>query len=512
LDGRVSGEVGDTFLRRISNIFFLLTLLSLAIVPASAITYGTEVKDAATSYPSVVSIWQSQVSGYRGEFICTGSLISPRLVLTAAHCIPQNKDGYLSVGYGANRLDETRKFADVSASWNHPRFSLNLLVNDVGLLLIDVPIDEVPTAPLVSKPEIISAISKSKGKYEVVGWGLDQNRREATYLKKVLVDDQTKVVKSLKRWNNTVWLAAGRYNSKERIYAGTCSGDSGGPLFALVGSRKVLVGITSWGAKNCELAVPSVFTRLSYYLSDIRLGMTEIYENEKTDNRLPPPIIVKKSSIDGPFESDKLSSTNRYTCNPAQGSKNERTLVTWFWGYTGKKIAEGPVLNISTNELVKNKELIGNRVTLKCNSTLIGPGGLTTFDSADLEISLWKPPKAYITVTKNHEADFAYNKPSTCKVTGDYPGQQMKWIASKDVTLSGEFIGATYPSDSIVLATGSTFFYTVNNISFLSGKFLYCVIERTNALGTTISAESSSYTWPAQVEFLLRNPALLSKA
>jgi hypothetical protein len=505
-------SVRKPLLRVIASIVTVWVLsIYLSVSAAQGITYGEEVKNSSTDYPSVVSIWSSQNGGYFKDFICTGTLITSRIVLTAAHCISSNEDGTLHVGFAANRLDQVSNFVDVSASWRHPRFSLSLLVNDVGLLLLEKSINQVSPLSISSKSAISSAIKKSKGKYEAVGWGVDQNRQEATFLKRVAIDDQTGAVSKIKKWNNTVWIAAGKFNKRERIYAGTCSGDSGGPLYALSGSNRVLIGITSWGARNCELAVPSVFTRLSYYLSDIQKGMIDVYQNEQTDNRLPPPRVIKKGSIDGPSESDKLSVTNRYVCNPAQGSKGEKAEVTWYWGYTGKRISDGSVLTITTEELVKNKDLIGTRVTLKCNTTLVGPGGLTAFDSVDINISLWKPPRAYITVTKNHEADFAYNKPSTCKVDSDYPNQQIKWVASKDVTISGEFIGSKYPADAIVVGTGNTFRYTVNNISFLSGRFLYCVVERTNALGSTISAESSSYTWPSQVEVLLRNPGLLSQ-
>lgn len=40
---------------------------------------------------------------------------------------------------------------------------------------------------------------------------------------------------------------------------GTCNGDSGGPLVI----KNQLVGILSWGAKNCASGKPDQFTRIS---------------------------------------------------------------------------------------------------------------------------------------------------------------------------------------------------------------------------------------------------------
>jgi hypothetical protein len=90
--------------------------------------------------------------------------------------------------------------------------------------------------------------------------GVDQNGEQATYLKHTFVADQTSVASKTKGWNNAVWLAVGKYNKTERIYSGACNGDSGGPLYSLVGSSKTLIGLTSWGAADCELGKPSVYT------------------------------------------------------------------------------------------------------------------------------------------------------------------------------------------------------------------------------------------------------------
>ena len=53
--------------------------------------------DAATSAPWVVSIWHSRVGSFP-DFICTGTVISPDEIVTAAHCVQQRDYHFVSAG------------------------------------------------------------------------------------------------------------------------------------------------------------------------------------------------------------------------------------------------------------------------------------------------------------------------------------------------------------------------------------------------------------------------------
>src|SRR5258705_8835376 len=119
--------------------------------PAEAIVGG--------GVPSAEGVGRSVVTivGSRGNF-CTGALIAPRLVLTAAHCV-QPGAVYKIVEYGADKQPQLRDVKNVAI---HPAFNMQAITAhrataDVALLQLEAPPNGknpadlgVPQVPIVA--------------------------------------------------------------------------------------------------------------------------------------------------------------------------------------------------------------------------------------------------------------------------------------------------------------------------------------------------------------------------
>jgi Trypsin len=309
-------------------VIFSSVLVSLPISPglqnANAITYGKEFTNSTLESPWTLPIFIYERSGTSPSALCTGTLIKPDVVLTAAHCVPD--EGFFEVKYGITSLNETSKSYLVDGAWRHPRYSQNKLgVNDIGLLKLKEPIIGAAVLPIASSKLTIKA--ESSPNLKIYGWGEDQNGVIATYLRGSSVKNQTAAIAKRygKLFNKNTWLAAGSYISKERVYSGGCHGDSGGPLVATVNGSSVQIGVTSFGADICDVSQPTIFMKLSYYINDINQAIKQLSLNSVVTDRSPPENI-SSPSVGGAVRIGQL-----LTCNPGEWSKNVSQIkYEWF--------------------------------------------------------------------------------------------------------------------------------------------------------------------------------------
>ncbi len=205
------------------------------------------------------------------EAICTGTVLTPTEVLTAAHCDTQFPDATTFVIAGRNDIiTDTNGFvAGVGSAWTDPQFNLAALNSGAQVPVDDVEVLTLSDAlPSVYTPVTLTAQGDQTPyaagtSANIVGYGITATgQSDAGVLHQATVPVQS---------DATCGTAMPGYDPTRMTCAGqsgvdTCNGDSGGPMFVAAEQA----GIIDWGAQPCGAAGTfGVNERLSTYHSVI---------------------------------------------------------------------------------------------------------------------------------------------------------------------------------------------------------------------------------------------------
>ena len=233
----------------------LATVSVLGVGQASAVTNG---EPDGNGHP-YVGLMVAQTTGGQPLWRCSGTLISPRLFLTAGHCteapaahveiwfaadvesgIPAN--GYPSTG-AVGGIPYTHPGYDPDAFYRH----------DLGVVVLDEPMTMTNYGSL-PELDVLDRLARQRGlqdlTFTAVGYGLQQSFPEQAsfleYNEKVRMVARPRLLQINTGYSGDFSLLL----SNNAHTGGTCFGDSGGPN--MIGTSHVVGGVTSYGRNgNC---------------------------------------------------------------------------------------------------------------------------------------------------------------------------------------------------------------------------------------------------------------------
>lgn len=241
------------------------------------------------AYPWIVAMGYSEIGFKDVEYLCAGSIIHEKYILTAAHCVAPDIMAFknlevITIGDWdlATDLDcqlsasGLRFCAPPSQNFTyeeiiiHPKYNTRAPhSDDIALIRLSSAIDLSGrwVHPVCLPPQGLSARRVVGDREAVVaGWGTTESGQGSSRLLHVLIPIESNTICNATYSGTMV---------KEQICFGgnigkdSCAGDSGGPL--VVGGPGdqppfLQIGIVSYGPSSCGLeSVPGVYTSVSHY-------------------------------------------------------------------------------------------------------------------------------------------------------------------------------------------------------------------------------------------------------
>jgi secreted trypsin-like serine protease len=276
-----------------------------------------------------------------GEQDCTGTLIAPSLVVTAAHCIYDlesqrllNTPETYQVIAGALSIADAgpEHIYAIDELIYHEGFPMEGPTDtvfedigmgqgdDIGLVVLKRPVDTVDVIPVLPQSLTDTVLSEGKG-FTISGYGTrdleGMGDSGVLYTAQQIYRDRT----NAEFWGGNISSYAGCDADSdcptgevcvwsECTATDTCSGDSGGPVYVEVDGTTYLVGIVSRGVQGSltYCGEGGIYTLANFYDDWLTSNGQTLYPPEDTEARLPAPSGSDSDgdgdTSDGPTDAD----------------------------------------------------------------------------------------------------------------------------------------------------------------------------------------------------------------
>lgn len=152
---------------------------------------------------------------------CTGTLVTPKTIVTAKHCLSSQMWAY----FGTNASDDAGTWIQVAHKQGHPQADIAMLTLQTASTVTPIPL---VTADLSTKlGETI----------RIAGFGVTSENGSNSGIKR-------HATATLQSVDGGIMYATNQPS-------GTCYGDSGGPNFMTIGGTEYIIGVTSFGTAAC---------------------------------------------------------------------------------------------------------------------------------------------------------------------------------------------------------------------------------------------------------------------
>ncbi|KAF5287270.1 hypothetical protein FQR65_LT02143 [Abscondita terminalis] len=239
-------------------LIFLISFVGsqASFVPTSRIIGGADAEDG--QFPHQISLKVLTVH------ICGGSIIKPKFILTAAHCVDGAVSKDMTVVAGTNKQSVIEPFIQVSTYNAHQEYNLWKMMNDIAIVRLS---KELTYDSKVQPIALNTDFTDAGVQCVLSGWGsikypgVSPENLQFINLVTIDIDECAGRLSSF-----------GLYVGQEQVCTltvrgeGACQGDSGGPLIS--GNQQI--GVVSWG-RPCAIGYPDVYTRVSAYIDWISI-------------------------------------------------------------------------------------------------------------------------------------------------------------------------------------------------------------------------------------------------